>query len=173
MKHKAIVLAVIAATMSAQTAHAATAPEYSVHAQLPRGESMSAIVHVGDRARGPLLDVLNASNAVAQAGAAGKNTAQVALGPEHTCVILSVVTQGNTVTASGKANLPPPPPPRQERGPGGAPPPPERGADDAPNANVHIVVTLDGRQLRSARGNVSPTNGGRGHLEWALERVNH
>ena len=175
MKHKAIVLAVIAATMHARAAHGATALEYSVHAQLPRGESMSGTVRVGDRARGPLVDALNASNAVAEAGTAGKNTVQIALGPEHTCINLSVRRSGDTVTATGTAKFPPPPPRERNRENGAQqppPPPPNNGPGRDADATVRIIVTLDHQRLARANGDVAPARDARGpHLAWTLEKV--
>jgi hypothetical protein len=178
MKHKAIGVALVAAMLQVQPTHAATALEYAVHAQLPHGESVSGTLHLGDRSSGPLIDVLNASNAVAEAGAAGKNTAQVTLGPDHTCINLAVSTRGNTVTATGTANLPPPPPPPpppQDDNDGNRPqqlPPPANGPDRGANESVRIIVTLDHQHLARAHGDVSPANGGHGpHVEWTLEKV--
>jgi len=163
---------------------------YAIRAQLPQGDIVSADVRLEgdrnleiwraghqpelvslkpgdmrpDREVGPIVEALNTASAIAQAANAGKNLTQVMFGPQRTCVNLSLVTKGNTVTATGTASMPPPPRGESQYGPPNGP-----AAGDAA-VQIHIVATLDHGQLASARGEVNPVGGRGPHFEWTLER---
>ena len=181
MKHKAIIAAILAATLQTGFASAATALEYKVHATMPQGESISATVSMqghrpevsgaSGREIGPVMDVVNMATTIAKAAASGKRTTQVAIGPGHNCVDVTISQNGNTVTATGTMDAPPPPPrdgngPPQQREGNGPPPPPHDG-----KLNIRITETLENQQLISARGNVAPENDRGPHFEWTLEKV--
>ena len=174
---KVIGIALIAATLSARPATAATALEYAVHAQLPQGQSIAATVRIEPgqkpvtsakgRDAGPVLEAFTTAQRVAQAAISGERTVQVMVGPGRTCVDLSISRNGDTVTAQGNVELPPPPPSQQDRGPGGAPPPPR----DA-SIVIRVTATIAHQTLASAHGEMSPANDARGpRMSWTLEKV--
>lgn len=186
MKHMAILAAMIAAIIPTSHAFAATSLEYKVHAILPRGENISATVSMrghrpdvsgaSGRDVGAVMDVVNIATTIAKAAASGKHGAQVAIGPAHGCVDVTITQSGNTVTATGTMDLPPPPPrdengpPRDQNGPPrNEPPPPGQNK----KATILVVEVLDQQhQLVNARGKVQPENNARApHFEWTLEKI--
>lgn len=173
---KVIGIALIAATLSARPATAATALEYAVHAQLPQGQSIAATVRIEPgqkpvtsakgRDTGPVLEAFTTAQRVAQAAISGERTVQVMVGPSRTCVELSISRNGDTVTAQGNVEMPPPPRPQEDRGPGGAPPP--RDATIV----IRVTATIAHQSLASAHGEMSPANDARGpRMSWTLEKV--
>jgi hypothetical protein len=179
VKHKAIIAALVAATLQTTHASAATALEYKVHATLPHGENISATVSMEGRRPevqgasgrdvGPVMDAVNTATTIARAAASGKRSVQVAIGPGHNCIDVSISLNGNTVTATGTMDAPPPPPRDEQQGQrNDGPPPPPR---DHAKLTIRIVETLENQQLIAARGNIAPEDNRGPHFEWTLEKV--
>ena len=184
---------------------------YALHANLPRDGAVSATIHIAstrensaqiavnggapvrvslnnpgrpDRTVAPVLDFMVEANAVAQAALQSKSSVQIMLGPNRTCVALSLQRHGGTVTAVGTAELPPPPDRGQSQGgppqggpPQGGPPqggPPQGGPPQggSHSVRVRIVATLEGQQLINARGAITPIGDPRGpSVSWTLTKT--
>lgn len=116
-----------------------------------------------DRSAGPILEVLDISNAVAQAALSGARSVRIRLGPQlRDEATLALAVDGSRIVANGETTLGPPP--ADPAGPPPSGPPPPRSMQVV----VAVTVTLrNGRVVRSS-GDVGPQNAPGPHRSWTL-----